>query len=73
MVVKCDEHLHPLIEFERSVANHDIFIIIMIAIWISLKRLQIYKRFHPKGVVDFQMIPNGYEKHQMCSSMVGET
>jgi hypothetical protein len=39
MMVKCHEHLHPLVEFETNVANHGVFFI-MIAIWISLKRLQ---------------------------------
>jgi len=25
MMVKCHEHLHPLVEFERNVAKHGIF------------------------------------------------
>jgi hypothetical protein len=39
MMLKCHEHFHPLIEFQRSVVNYNIFIMIIICIF--FKRLQV--------------------------------
>jgi hypothetical protein len=67
MLVKCHEHLHPLVESKMSILDHNVFNI-------SLSKLQMLNaRACPQGIIDLTKYQMNVKGIKVFFSMMGKT